>query len=420
MHELQTRASEIRDWQFRIEFLRRITREWFPFLSSTQRLAIIFVYDRTLAWGKEWERITTKHCSEGIFGKDGTCHAAPFTSCRKRAGTILRSLFDLGMLRKQSRNGDRACRYAFNFDWQPTMKLPKRLRMAQEKAQKTSNEWGEIAPKDGGESTPMIGVKAPRLIRDTSYKGKKVNQTEELANAERVRESSGKGELEMAIVVVRKRARDKAKDRLTDGRALRKDKSGFLPTKARLPLFWRELWLDCFPGVPLDPLPKISANILWTYWRDWTLARSDGEFSDYLRWVFENWNALRVGSFGWATSFPKAPAIRMIVSVKLRPFFEEAYRECEMVAIWRKMEPHERRMAELVEKGMDPDKAREVVEREFATKKELVELRKARERMSIAMETLARRERAAASSQNGKRTAPLPDAKSFNKWKDEE
>ena len=117
------------------------------------------------------------------------------------------------------------------------------------------------------------------------------------------------------------------------------------------------------------------------------------------------------------TNYPKAPALRMIVSSKLRGYYEEAYREKEALALWRKLEPHERRIRELVENGMDPDKAREVVEREFGTKKELAELSKARQRLNIMLETFNRRE--GVTQVEPRKRSPLPENTNFKKWEDE-
>ena len=67
---------------------------------------------------------------------------------------------------------------------------------------------------------------------------------------------------------------------------------------------------------------------------------------------------------------------------------------------------------------MDPEKAQQLVEREFATKKELAELSKARQRLSVMMETFNRREDASNSPTPRKRT-PLSSSTNFKKWEDE-
>ncbi len=377
-----------------------MVREWFRYLTALQRLALLFVYDRTLGWGKEWERITMDQCSEGVWDQDGRCHAAPFTSCRKRAAEVIQSLVELGLVRTERRGMDRAKRYALNFDWKsPTMQLPKRLR-----------QGGENAPLKGAETPPYIGAKKPRLREE---KKEKV-ETEETTDAFSVR---GKQEIEEVILNVKFRSRKRAALKQADGRFLRGGQSGFLPSRAALSVSWRELWLRSFPDTPLEPLPKAGIAILHTYWKNWVEARGDGEFMDYLSWLFENWNALRVGTFSWMTNYPKAPALRMIVSGKLRGYYEEAYREKEALALWRKLEPHERRIRELVENGMDPDKAREVVEREFGTKKELAELSKARQRLNIMLETFNRRE--GVTQVEPRKRSSLPKNTNFKEWEDE-
>jgi hypothetical protein len=407
MHERANHASgKIKDWQFVREVHRKMVRVWFPHFSALERLALIFVYDRTLGWGKEWERITMEHCAEGVYDERGQCFAAPFTSCRKRAGEVMRGLCDAGAIRFTVHPTDKAKRYALNFDFDPSMKLPKRLK-----------EGGGNAPLRGAEPPHCIGAETPH-VREGEVREVKQKR---LADGN-VRRSMGNNpesreELEIAIVKVRSRAKARSAEKKRRGRALRKDGTGFHPNKAAILIYWRDLWLSHYPDLPIDPVPKVLLHILWQYWKAWTESRKAGEFEDYLEWVFENWNAVRLGSLGWMADAPKAPAARMLVSSKLRGYFEEAYREKEAVALWRKLEPHERRLQELVEKGMDPDKARESVEKEFATKKELVELRQARERMSIMLETFNRRE--SRTDAVAKERKPLPATKNFKKWEDE-
>ncbi len=399
MHERANCATKISDWQFIHEVQRKMLREWFRYLTALQRLALLFIFDRTLGWGKEWERITMDHCSQGIVGSDGVFYAAPFTSCRKRAAEVVHSLVELGLVRVESRKHDRAKRYALNFDWTPKpMQLPKRLK-----------QGGENAPLMGAKTPPFLGAKTPRL-REENKEGKPKEETTDAS----VRGRKG---IEEIVLNVKVRSRKRAALRQADGRPLRQYKSGFLPSRSALIITWRELWLRFFPDIPLEPLPKTSVSILHTYWKNWVQARNEGEFYDYLEWLFDNWNALRVGTFSWMTGYPKAPALRMIVSSKLRAYYEEAYREKQAIAVWRKLEPHERRIRELVENGMDPEKAQQMVEREFATKKELAELSKARQRLSVMMETFNRREDASNAITPRKRT-PLPSKTNFKKWED--
>lgn len=411
MHDRANHASsKFKDWQFIREVHRKLVREWFRDFSALERLALLFIYDRTLGWGKEWERITMDQCSQGVISDEGVCYAAPFTSCRKRAAATLTALFDAGAIRRGPASADKSRRYALNFDYKPNMQLPKRLK-----------HGGGTAPYVGAETPHTLGAETPHQreeeIRVTKEKSLVAASDHQSAGA-----TDSRDELEIAITKVRSRSKSRASEKSKAGRALRKDGSGILPTKTALAAMWRSLWMEHFPDLALDAPPQISLHILWQYSKKWTEARKAGEFADYLAWLFENWNAVRLGSFSWMAGAPKAPALRLIVSAKLRAYFEEAYRDKETVALWRKLEPHERRLNELVESGMDPDKARESVEKEFASKKELVELHKARQRMSAMLETFNRRQgHHAASSAEERPTKPraLRPTESFNKWKEE-
>jgi len=117
------------DWVTERAILRTIIREWFLDLSALERLAVLFVYDRTVGWGKTWERITMRQCAEGVWGEEGICYAAPFTSCKNRARTIMSHLvLRKVLLSRPSVTDGRSRVYALNLRWTPEpRRIPKRL-----------------------------------------------------------------------------------------------------------------------------------------------------------------------------------------------------------------------------------------------------------------------------------------------------
>lgn len=409
-------------------------REWSIGLSAIQRLALMFVFDRTLGWGKEWEYITLDHCTKGIVAEDGTVYAAPFTSNKQTARKALTELEAMGYLRVQeSPIVGRPKRYSLNFNQvEAYMRVPKRLKNKitgdSEKGTGSAESDTNITQSgvqkwsaEGFISEPPLGCKSG-LQRDILriYKKKPKGKTK-ISDAEPAPQVSEKENLERAVIKVQTFAKSRLSEKkMKGGRNCRKDGTGFLPKQSNVALFWRELWTEHFPDTPLEAMPLVSQKILWQYWRSWTESRGTGEFLEYLTWIFENWNALRLGSFSWMTNFPKAPSVRLVTSAKLRHVFEEAYKAREAIALWRKLEPHERKLRELVENGMDPDKAREVVEREYSTAKELKKISEARQKLHIAMETANRRQSRTPNGASRRRGPLKMEDHDFGQWKDDE
>jgi hypothetical protein len=175
--------------------------------------------------------------------------------------------------------------------------------------------------------------------------------------------------------------------------------------------------------VKFAPLAFLSVNILHQYATNWTLARKEGEFMDYLEWVFINWSALGAGVFNWMKDFPPAPSVRILTNSKLRTYIEEAYQTKEQWESWRKLNEVDRRIQFLVNRrGMDRVEAEKQARKELGYKDEAKRL--AQERKNI--EILAARaqqaidnERAALSRQKRKQAtskAMKPTEGSFGKF----
>jgi hypothetical protein len=410
------------DWIDQRDCLRLVLRDWSLALSAVELRVVLFVYDRTAGWGKEWERVTLDHLTKGVWGKDGTCFASPASTNRRTAQATIAQLVQRGvLLAKPHSSSPRAKQYSLNQHWEPSMKVPKRIREQREVT------VAELPLLDGGKSATINSGKTATMKRKES---KEEGNSEEccsgaatgMAKAMHQQPPSrpaGQTREELLAVATQVKARSRAKRAaaMDKGRKLRGDGSGFHPTKAAVDATWLHLWQDNYGDEPLAPLTRVARQILWDYWAKWTMARQAGEFGEYLRWLFENWQALRVGTFAWMKDFPKVPVANMVVSSKLRTAFELAYREKEKIAQWRKQAPHERELARLVdEQGMDPEAAEQLVEQRMGQADQMKELRQEMKRLAYEKETVKRQRQAAAKPATGS-GKPKPLAKNEG-WRD--
>jgi hypothetical protein len=186
----------------------------------------------------------------------------------------------------------------------------------------------------------------------------------------------------MKSTVVRVSALSKARHVAdsSKGRFARRANSGFVPLLKAFPAVWRLMHKEHFPEFAVSPADRLSWTILHQYALNWTKVREDGEFMDYLGWVFANWSALGAGVFGWMNDFPNTPSIRILTNAKLRTYIEEAYTEKERLARWRTMDEFERMVHHLVHKrGMDKEKAEELARKRTGFVDQMKELKKERE-----------------------------------------
>jgi len=404
-----------KDWVFARAALNKIVRDWSFSLSLSEFRAVIFVYDRTIGWGKEWEVITLDQMVNGVWNEDNTkFFASPIGTNKNRVRKTINGLVERGLLRKKTVG--KSSQYSLVLD---DMKVPKRLQNTTEK---------------GDGSVPVRGTKVSPL-RGTEVSPKEYIKRRDLTVEEEKRASApltglGKEETPLtealyATEKVRARSRQAREERKTKkGVFVRRANSGFVPFKNALQAVWQDFCKKYFSEVQVAALPFLTSNILHQYATAWTQVRSDGEFVEFLEWQFQNWASLGAGVFSWMKDFPLSPSVRIITNRKLRGYIEEAYQEKEMWDAWRKMSELDRKVFHLTTKrGMDHDKAMEIAKREVGYSDELKNLNDAKK----MVEVMARRARQAIDQERAslakhkKAVGPLVQVDGdFGRWEDGE
>tara|TARA_R100000808_G_scaffold512_2_gene2685 strand:+ start:3724 stop:5058 length:1335 start_codon:yes stop_codon:yes gene_type:complete len=361
------KEGEYRSWEFSKDVLRLILREWGNSLSNLEFRTVLFIYDRTVGWGKKWERITGKHFCKGVWS-DEKCYASPISTNRGYVSGVVANLIERGAILRE-RTGN-SYKYCLNLDWNPKMKIPKRLKqnktvpkVEQEVVQKWDSESVPIVEQqreinNNRENSPTVAPDGADKIGDALIEMEKAIRLRTKKSAQRLDRLRAKGKYE----------------RRANG-----EKSGFVPSRSSLPEIWRSLFTDNYPKGKLPPVAKASLSILHKYAVEWTKSRDEGEFLDYLRWVFENWKALKELCFYWMSDYPDSPSINIMVNSKIRHKIEDAYNEQEKVKRWRSLDEWERKYERLIERGMDHEKAEGIAKRETGYKDIKDELRRERE-----------------------------------------
>ncbi len=458
-----------KDWEFAWEAHRTIVREWAYDLSHMELHAALFVFDRTVGWGKEWETITRQQAACGIWDKcTGEIYAAPITGCGKGAVECLTKLVEAGVLK--TRKAGKLNQYSLNLD---DMKVGKK--------RKVDPETGRIEPR-GIPNSAQRAVEAAEIMGlsrgkvPTSGRGKvptlsrgEVPTKEQQKNKSSKREelpaaaapcggpvasfqggdpegddrglenlpsrkivSYAKGSLAEADAATQRAiersrcAREARKLKGDFARSCNGKDSGFVPYMKAFPAIWRDLTEANAPEVPASPVTEKAFAILRQYGKSWTAARKEGEFMEYLDWVFDNWRTLGAGVFDWMKDFPPTPTIPILTNAKIRHYIEDAYKQKEWWARWRKMDECERRVLHLVtNKGMDRDKAEQVARREHGYREDMKALKDEQRKVEIMRhnaKTAIEAERAAFARQvkkGGLEKKPFVMTEgSFGKWEE--
>ena len=120
-----------------------ITREWMSELTHTEFKCVMFIFDRTAGWKKQWERIPHNHFVTGIIDKHGKSWGNGTGIGKRTAIKCLASLVKKNMvLRKESGYG--VFKYSLNYEWKnPNANVPKVLNETAQNLHEAGQEEGD-------------------------------------------------------------------------------------------------------------------------------------------------------------------------------------------------------------------------------------------------------------------------------------
>jgi len=369
-----------RDWS------QTIDRLWQGHLTPFEFAIIRFIFDRTVGWGKEWERIPLRHFTEGVISKDDKCHGR---SCLKPTAVkaALASLSEKGAILIQHESN--CNHYSLNYEWTP-MKTPKRL--------KTAEKEDSLSWSDGDYPVGRVATNCKsRGDHHKRDKGKSLRKPQDAATADAVDVSSGRGEmkietraeLEASLKKVESASRAKRDAKKQDGKLIRGD-SGRVPSLSAMRRIWADFHSAHCKQVPHTALPNKSLFMLQSYAKEWNLRHEGVEWVDFLGWVFENWDAITRTSFRWMSPKPICPDPHLVASAKLRVYLEDGWNHRETIRAIYALPPREREIRFLMlERGM----SREVAEKWATARKDqdakIDELAAEHRKLEVAKKSLA-------------------------------
>lgn len=283
------------------EWWKVLMRVWRPSLTPSQFMVAAFVFDRTAAWGKEWEVITVRHFVDGVTSRDGTCYAPGLGLSQPTVSAALNTLVALGLLRKRAVRHRFA--YALNYEFNPQnpMKMPTPKRLAEPQKVKDSFTPNK---KRGQNSFTLNCTKSIK---------RNVPETPQALNGP---ETSMEEKMHKLQILA-----DETMKRTSSRRKVRQDAM----TSLGCATMWQDACKEFHPAETHLSLTQADSAILRRF-----LARAFGKDAtrarDFVRWLSEHWLLLRAELFHWMQNSPPAvPSIRF--TVRFSDKFETAFAE---------------------------------------------------------------------------------------------
>ena len=282
------------------EWFKIIMRQWASDLTMQQLAVVLFIFDRTAAWGKEWEYIRFASFVTGITSKDGSVrYSAGVCNSIATAMRIAKELVGMGYLRKErTMLGNRwSLNYEYKAEDNSMRKVIRQTKLASVQGSKVASVQ---VPK-------VASVQVSTITTNVEYRNamQKTNISRDAAD----------DGISIADALTKARAKAQmARDR----QALRKQ--GRM-NSVQVSIAWtaalqKAEWTnrsDIASGRMY--LSKRDAGALKSYSDRFNKNYAGKSFREFLEWLIVNWQDIRQELFSWMTQSPapESPAALFII-----------------------------------------------------------------------------------------------------------
>ena len=361
------------------EDYRRISRDldraWAQALPPNEFAMVRFIFDRTIGWAKEWEKIPITHFTEGIIGYDfhRTNYGGMWTCSKSTVIRLIRALVAKGAIRREI--AGKSFQYSLNLDWEPLMKTPKRIKNAEKGA-------------EGSKSDTLSGSKY-----DTSggpKSGPKEEEENIIPTENRSKREAQRYELEEGTREAARQSASRRAHKKKEGHFCRGEDGGFVPSPTAMGKFWEDLHFEHCEGHDMAPLSNRALLMVRTYCLEWNQRHRGLEFTtDYLPWLFANWSTMRKTQLSWMLKCSEIPEPAFVSNAKMRPHFEEGWRKRSRIEHMATLSPRDREVLLLKDRGMSDEAAERMATELASGDLELAKIRKAQRKLDATTEARA-------------------------------
>ena len=315
-----------------------IMREWAEHLTMQQLAVVMFLFDRTAAWGKEWELVKMRAFVYGISSADGEVrYASGVCSSVSTAERVTSELMDMGVIfKRKSREGNL---WALNYKWKEKyMREPRIIK--RNPSRMTGSNPSSVT---GSNPSCMTDHKYSEAIKGNASQNITLSRLSgrEGRSGFSIEDAVAKAKAKTQAAVDRKQAKKK-------GRMNSVDVARHWTTAVK-----SAPWLEVGDAITASCyLTKRDAQALKSYTDRFSKSYPKEDAREYLTWLVHQWPGLRTEVFGWMTKCPAPEAPSALFLIKWKDRIEEKY--LQRIAFEKRLTltPEEREVGRLVKSGM--------------------------------------------------------------------
>ena len=272
-----------------------VDRNWMRSLSPTEYLVVIFVFDRTISWGKSSERITFNEFEKGR--KNTFCGTGLSRSTLIRT---LKNLVYLGTLVVTGVHG-KPKKYAINIAWRPEENpmLPPRKASKRTNVEQKGTNWTphrcQNDTQQGVSMTPLIS----RQYKKTNYELERASPSGSLPQPKKtvskvsgractIKEAIAKTEASNAEKIAKRVLKARQSDNVDDVQKV-----------------WAHEFTNQWEDAPVIPWSPKTRGLYHHAVKNKAFRSID--VSEFVTWVIVDWGLLRETAFHWMKDMPLSP-----------------------------------------------------------------------------------------------------------------
>ena len=263
-------------------------------LSNTEFKTLLFIIQRTIRYGKQQERISHRHFSEGVWSRDGDLITVGLGACRKTVTRAIKKLIKIGLIFVEDVGGSNLIKLNVERLIAVNCKIMSKLKQTRkEKAGDKELGEGQNVPRGRGKMSHGGGVKCPPISIHSKVDIEKVDKGDE----------SSSDTVLAGIDKVIEKTKEKNLERLRR----RTTKLDTTLTSAGLKAHWNITLREGYPDVP--SVTDIPAPSFYKIRSAYNAHGSPLPLREFVVWCIDNWGDLYGGPLAWVDNMTPVPDI---------------------------------------------------------------------------------------------------------------
>jgi len=289
------------DLVFQRDFTRHLLRHWLKHLNGCEAACVLFIFDRTIQWGKLHERIPLRHFTDGIVSRDLKVHSEGVNYSKRQIMTALKKLEDGNLIEVLSTSPTAPKLFGIRieattdelkqFSNMKKIARPKRMKNVDEDHVGTGEIISPKKRRTGEETSPTGEKTSPHKRR--KEKTTKSSKEKKLCSAD----------AEQTLTSVEERIAKKQTEREEKRRRYIEQNRTLL--KKELSRFWRDTIANYHDDMRALSLNVAQTSALYGKQKKFVAAMHDESFVEFLDWTIAHWHNIIDSTFHWMTDAPQ-------------------------------------------------------------------------------------------------------------------